>query len=178
SLDALLERSEVVTIGIDGGGLDDLLGLTVVGRDRQTHAWLSWSHAWAHPSVLERRKSEASRFADFERDGDLTLVGRIGQDVEQVAEIAARVDESGLLPGKDGIGCDPDGIGSAVEAIVAAGVPPEMIVGVSQGWKLTGAIKTAERKLAEGALWHGGTRLMAWCAGNAKVEPRGNAVVI
>ncbi len=178
SLDAVLERSEVVTIGIDGGGLDDLLGLTVVGRDRQTHAWLSWSHAWAHPSVLERRKSEASRFADFERDGDLTLVERIGQDVEQVSDIAARIYESGLLPEKDGIGCDPHGIGSIVEAIVAAGVPAEMIVGVSQGWKLTGAIKTAERKLAEGALWHGGTRLMAWCAGNAKVEPRSNAVII
>ena len=178
SLDALLERSEVVTIGIDGGGLDDLLGLTVVGRDRQTHAWLSWSHAWAHSSVMDRRKSEAPRFADFARDGDLTLVERIGQDVEQVAEISARVYESGLLPEKDGIGCDPHGIGSIVEAIVAAGVPPEMIVGVSQGWKLTGAIKTAERKLAEGALWHGGTRLMAWCAGNAKVEPRGNAVLI
>lgn len=178
SLDAVLERSEVATIGIDGGGLDDLLGLTVVGRDRQTHAWLTWSHAWAHPSVLERRKSEASRFADFARDGDLTLVERIGQDVEQVAEIVARVYESGLLPEKDGIGADPHGIGSIVEAIVAAGVPAEMIIGVSQGWKLTGAIKTAERKLAEGALWHGGARLMAWCAGNAKVEPRGNAVLI
>lgn len=43
---------------------------------------------------------------------------------------------------------------------------------------MTGAIKTAERRLAEGGLTHGGQPMMAWCVGNAKVEPRGNAVII
>jgi len=61
---------------------------------------------------------------------------------------------------------------------MAAGIPEDRIVGISQGWKLNGAIKTAERRLAEGALWHSGSSLMAWCVGNAKVEPRGNAVSI
>ncbi|MGA8156601.1 MAG: hypothetical protein WB822_10420 [Rhodoplanes sp.] len=48
----------------------------------------------------------------------------------------------------------------------------------SQGWKLNGAIKTTERKLAGGELIHDGSALMAWCVGNAKVEPKGNAVTI
>lgn len=175
TLDQLLDRSEVVDVGIDGGGLDDLLGLAVVGRDKETREWLTWTHAWAHPSVLERRKSEAARFQDFAKDGNLTLVQNIGDDVEDVASICALIYARGLL---DKIGCDPAGLGGIVDALSEAGIPEEKLIGVSQGWKLTGAIKTAERKLAEGVLVHGGQPLMAWCVGNAKVEPRGNAVII
>lgn len=175
TLDEVIRRSEVIDIGIDGGGMDDLLGLAVLGRDAETHDWLVWTHAWAHPSVIERRKSEAARFGDFERDGDLTIVKRVGDDVAGVAEIVARVYASGKL---DKIGADPHGIGGILDALVDAGIPAEQITGVSQGWKLTGAIKTTERKLAEGALYHGNAPMMAWCVGNAKVEPRGNAVMI
>ncbi len=175
TLQTILAECEVVDVGIDGGGLDDLLGLAVLGRRRETHEWLLWTHAWAHPSVLERRKSEASRFHDFAKDGDLTLVKQIGDDVTEVADIVAEVEAAGLL---DQVGVDPSGLGGIIEALHAAGVPPEKIIGISQGWKMTGAIKTAERKLAEGVLVHGGQSLMNWCVGNAKVEPRGNAVII
>src|SRR5690348_17721064 len=34
------------------------------------------------------------------------------------------------------------------------------IVGIPQGWRLVGAIKTTERKCAEGALKHSGRRFM------------------
>jgi phage terminase large subunit-like protein len=175
TLEAVLERSEVICVGIDGGGLDDLLGLAVLGRDRRTRDWLLWSHAWAHPSVLRRRKSEAPRLEGFSKDGDLTLSQAIGEDVSDVAGIVSRVYETGLL---DKIGVDPVGIGAIVDAIVESGVPQDKIIGISQGWKLSGAIKTAERKLAEGGLKHGGTPLMAWCVGNAKVEPRANSMLI
>lgn len=175
TLDALLDRSEVVDVGIDGGGLDDLLGLAVVGRDKDTREWLTWTHAWAHPSVLERRKQEAARFQDFAKDGNLTLVKNIGEDVEDVAGICALIEARGLL---DMIGCDPLGLGGILDALLEAGLPQEKMKGISQGYLMTGAIKTAERKLAEGVLVHGGQPLMAWCVGNAKVEPRGNAVII
>jgi phage terminase large subunit-like protein len=175
TLDTLLERSEVVAIGIDGGGLDDLLGLCVMGRDAVTRGWLVWTHAWAHPIVLERRKVEAPRFADFQTDGDLTIVDTLPDDVSELADLVERVEASGMLAQ---IGCDPSGIGTIVDAIVERGVAQEKIVGISQGWRLNAAIKTAERKLAEGAMHHGGQRLMAWCVSNAKVEPKGNAVLI
>lgn len=175
TLDQLLDRSEVVDVGIDGGGLDDLLGLAVVGRDKDTREWLTWTHAWAHPSVLERRKEVAPRLHDFAKDGDLTLVQHIGEDVADVASICALIEARGLL---DKIGCDPAGLGGITDALAEAGIPETKMVGIQQGWRLTGAIKTAERKLAEGVLVHGGQPLMAWCVGNAKVEPRGNAVII
>ena len=175
SFDDLLRMCEVIDIGIDGGGLDDLLGFAAIGRQRNTREWLLWNHAWAHPSVLTRRQTVAANFHDFAKDHNLTLVEQIGQDMEQVASLVARVEQSGLL---DKVGLDPAGIGAILDALVEAGVPEEKVIGISQGWKLGGAIKTAERKLAEGGLIHGGQPMMAWCCGNAKVEPRGNSILI
>jgi phage terminase large subunit-like protein len=149
--------------------------LAVVGRDKTTREWLVWTHAWAHPSVMERRKSEAARFHDFAKDGNLTLVSDMGQDVADVAQIVSQIDAAGLL---DKIGVDQSGLGGIMDALIEADIDPDKIVGISQGWKMTGAIKTAERKLAEGVLAHGAQPMMAWCVGNARIEPRGNAVII
>jgi phage terminase large subunit-like protein len=175
TFDELLERCEVVTSGIDGGGLDDMLGLSMVGREVKTGRWLHWAHAWMHPIALERRKKEASRYRDFERDGDLTIVDNVGEDVAGVGDYIERCEKAGKL---ERIGVDPAGIGSVVDEIISRGIAQERIVAIPQGWKMVGAIKTTERKLAEGVMQHGGAKLMAWCVGNARVEPRGNAIVI
>ena len=176
TLDEFLDRVEVVDVGIDGGGLDDLLGLALAGREKGGQRWLSWCRAWAHPSVLQRRKEEAPRFHDFACDGDLVLVQSIGEDVEQVADIVERVHAMGLL---DKVGVDVAGIGAIVEAIEGRGIArDDYIVGVSQGWRLAGAIKTTERRVAGGGLVHDASPLMTWCVGNAKVEPRANSLLI
>lgn len=175
SLSQILERAEVVDVGIDGGGLDDLLGLCVIGRDAETREWLCWAKAWAHRSVLDRRKEIAPRLLDFAAQGDLVLVDELGRDVEEVAATVFEIEQAGLL---DKVGADPAGVGAILDALVDAGVPQEKIVGISQGWRLGAAIKTAERKLAEGTLKHAGQPLMAWCVGNAKVEPRANSILI
>ncbi len=175
TLVSLLTRCEVADVGIDGGGLDDLLGLVVLGRETETGRWLLWAQAWAHPIVLERRKEIASQLQTLIDAGDLVLVENIGDDVDEVVAVVKQVFDAGLL---DKVGVDAAGIGAILDALVAAGIPEEQIVGVSQGWKLTGAIKTAERKTAGGELIHAGQPLMAWCVGNAKVEPRGNAILI
>ncbi|MCY1484062.1 Phage Terminase [compost metagenome] len=175
TFDGLLKRCEVIDLGIDGGGLDDLLGAYAIGREKETGRKLGWGHAWAHPSVMERRKEIAPALQDFAKAGHLTLVKRVGDDVDELADIAEQIHEAGLL---DKIGCDPVGLGAILDKLEERGIPNDKIVGVSQGWKLGGAIKTAERWLAEGSFAPAAQPMMAWCVGNARVEPRANSILI
>ena len=196
TLDYIIEHSEVIVVGIDGGGLDDLLGLAVIGRE-VTGDWLLWNKAWAHPIALERRKENVTRYKDFEQDGDLVIVKHVGQDIKQLVAIIKILEESGLL---DRVGVDPAGIGDIIDAIetIESMQTPDgkdsnpRIVGIPQGWRMSGATKTTERRLAYtangpeegdeeeicGAMRHGGQPLMAWCVSNARVEQKGNAISI
>lgn len=185
TLEAVIDRCEVVVVGIDGGGLDDLLGLAVLGRETGTRRWLLWSHAWAHQCVLERRKEIAPRLLDFKTEGTLSIIpDDSAADVESVADIVEQVGDAGLLPGKSAIGVDPVGIKEIVDELERRGfslTTPDTIgqvTAISQNWTLSNTIKTTERTLARNGLVHGGTALMAWCVGNFRVVPRGNAITI
>jgi phage terminase large subunit-like protein len=178
TLDALLERSEVVTIGIDGGGLDDLFGLAVIGRCKLTRDWLLWTHAWCHEDVLERRPEIVERLRDFQREGDLTICKTATEDLVAAADIVARIRDLALLPDKDGIGLDPAGVAMLVDEIVSRGISDDVLRGISQGYRLQPSIFAMERRLKDGTVRHGGSAMMAWCVGNARLEQRGNAVLI
>lgn len=171
----LIERSEVITVGADGGGLDDMLGFSITGREEGTRKWLQWNHAWLHPIAFDRRKSEVSHYLDFEKEGSLTIVERAGDDIAQLVEFVMLCEKAGLL---DKIGVDPVGIGSIVDALMQEGIELNRIEGVPQGYKMNGAIKTVERKLAGGDLIHGDTALMRYCVANARTVMRGNAASI
>lgn len=183
TLDQLLERCEVVTIGVDGGGLDDLLGVCVLGREKGSMRWLAWFKAFADRSVLTLRKSIAPALEKFAADGDLEFVDigaveGLNEDVAGVAGIVDRCFQAGLLPEKYGIGLDPVGVAAITDEIAARGVDPECMAQVAQGYKLSGLIKGAARKLKDGTLRHAGQPIAAWCAGNAKVELKGSALVV
>ncbi len=166
----VLDRSEAVVIGIDGGGLDDLLGIAVLGREKDTKTHLSWCHALISPEGMERRKGNADVYRQFQRDGDLTVVEELPDDISFVIDVVEQVKESKKLAG---IGVDQIGIGGIVDALARIGITQEgnMLVGVRQGLALMGAIKTIERKLVDGSFKHSGSAMMAWCAGNAKIVP-------
>jgi phage terminase large subunit-like protein len=133
TLDEILRRSEVVVIGIDGGGLDDLLGLTVLGRCCETNHWLSWSHAWCHEGVLERRRTIADRLRDFARAGDLTIVGQSDLTRRYRAAVKAARDNA-IAAGKERIGeadwsdDDRTAVKELRALIVASGAFPDDIL--------------------------------------------------
>lgn len=178
TLEALLDRCEVVVVGSDGGGLDDLSGLAVLGRERDTGRWLAWAKAWVMREVLELRKDIAPRLLDFERQGTLVLCDSATQDVEEMAAVVGQVMASGLLPEKGAVGLDPLAVGMLIDALIAEGLSDEQLVAIGQGFKLSSAVWSSERKLRDGTLRHDGSEMMAWCVGNAKAEQRGNAVYI
>lgn len=190
TLDDIIEKSEVVTMGGDGGGLDDLLGGSVLGRlpivighemdeitreRRPIKPWKVWTHAWCHPIALERRKQDEPRYRDFEKDGDLTVVEYVGQDTEQFADIAVKIYKANKL---DRVGLDPLMVGDLVDDLIAAGIPEDKIVGVPQGYKISGYQKTAERRIASKYMTHSGQRMMDWCVGNARVLMKGSGTML
>jgi phage terminase large subunit-like protein len=175
-LEQLIEQSELITLGIDGGGLDDLLGFAALGRLKtDPRIWWLWNHAWANKVALERRKENIPKYQDFEDEGSLTIVEKVGEDIDDLALIAKQVYDSGKL---NKIGLDPLGLGGLLDGLLDVGIPQESMFAVPQGHKLMGYIMTTERKLAEGNLYHAGQDLMTWCAGNARVVMVGNGMRI
>jgi phage terminase large subunit-like protein len=170
TLDAVLERSEAVVVGIDGGGLDDLLGIAVLGREKDSKTHLCWTHALISPEGLDRRKANASVYERFAADGDLTVVQELPDDISFVIDIVEKIKATKKLAG---VGVDAIGIGGIVDSLARIGVTQEnnLLAGVRQGIALMGAIKTVERKLVDGSFKHNGSALMAWCAGNARIVP-------
>ena len=175
TLSKLIDQSDVITAGIDGGGLDDLLGFAVLGRHAKSRKWWLWNHAWCIRIALERRKENAPKYLDFEKEKSLTIVDSVGPDIDQLAQFAKQVYDSGKL---DKIGLDPLGLGGLLDGLLAVGIPQEQLIAVAQGYKLAGYIQTTERKLAEGNLYHAGQELMTWCVGNARVVMKGNGMMI
>lgn len=175
SLEELLDRSETVVVGVDGGGLDDLLGLALLGRCRESKQWLAWCHAWCHTSVLERRQTIAPTLRDFAAKGELTIVSDELDDISQIIEIISDIKDRNLLAS---VAVDPAGIGEFVDALAEIQITPEnkKVVGAPQGYAMMNALKTAERKLANGTLWHGDSSLMKWAVSNIKIEPTATAI--
>ncbi|WP_370286963.1 terminase large subunit [Pseudooceanicola nanhaiensis] len=179
TLEKIMEMSEVCVVGVDGGGLDDLLGVSVLGRHAETKDWLHWGKAWADRDVLKLRAKIAPELLELEAADELMLVENLEEEaVPEIVGICLRLQEAGLLPEDGGIGMDPEGVAAIVDALIEAGFSIEDIRAISQGYKLNAAIKGTPGKLKNGTFRHCGQRIMTWCVGNAKTEARGNAVIV
>jgi len=178
TLDSLLRRCEAVVVGIDGGGFDDLLALSVLGRERGAEdRWLLWSHAFCKPILLRRFPQIADTLLAAKHAGELTISrkNKSSDDIDKIVAIVEKIMQRGLLPMKSAVGLDPMGVSSICDALQRAGVREGRYVAVQQGWRLAFAIQGAERKLADGSLLHHDSALLNWCVGNAVCGLSGNA---
>ncbi|MDO5658300.1 MAG: terminase large subunit [Paracoccus sp. (in: a-proteobacteria)] len=179
TLEALIARSEVCVVGIDGGGLDDLFALAVLGRERETRDWLHWGHAWAFPDVLAQRKNIAPRLHDFAQAGELTICSEVGEDLAAACDVIERLEGADLLPrASPAIGLDAYGVAELLDELEERGFDDSRFVSVGQGWKLQQAVITLPRRLKDRKLIHGGSGLMGWNVGNAKTELKGSNYVV
>lgn len=193
TLEDLIRRSEVIVAGIDGGGLDDLLGLCLIGREKGSKRWLIWARAWAWSIVWDRRKDIATKLDEFlaegslircdlpaeqpltasEDDGESPADEDLTADIVGVVEVLMQVRDAGLFPAAEAIGLDPAGVATLVDELATREFADEQMKAIPQGWRLTSAIKGLARKVAARTARHGGSKLMSWCIGNVKQEPRG-----
>ncbi|WP_380930836.1 terminase TerL endonuclease subunit [Sphingomonas arantia] len=189
----LIRRCEVIVAGIDGGGLDDLLGLCLIGREKGSRRWLVWCHAWAWSIVWKRRQDIVTKLNELVTEGSLTrcdmadeavidldreeLDEELTEDIRGVVDILAQVRDAGLFPDKEAIGLDPVGVSAIVDELATREFADEQLAAIQQGYKLSSAVKGSARKLAARTMRHDGSALMQWCVGNAKMEPRGTSAV-
>lgn len=174
TLDDLLERCDGAVCGLDIGSLDDLTSLAVVGREQGTGRWLVWCHAWVNRIALERRPMMQQPIQGFIKDGDVTLIENPGPDIDQMVAIVDQVNSAGCLLK---VAVDRAGATDVInELSEKLKLPEDKVVAVAQGWRLNSAIKSIERRAAEGTIWHFGQDLLLWAISNVKVEIKGNAV--
>ncbi|RIA37485.1 phage terminase large subunit-like protein [Hephaestia caeni] len=197
TLDDLIRRSEVIVAGIDGGGLDDLLGLCLIGREKGSKRWLIWAHAWAWSIVWKRRQDIVTKLDECIAEGTLTRCelpddddpealaaatdgdddgdaeSDLTEDIRGVVDVLVKVRDAGLFPATEAIGLDPAGVAALVDELAQRDFEDDALKAIPQGWRLSSAIKGLARKTAARTVRHGGTALMAWCVGNVKQEPRG-----
>jgi len=207
SIDALLDQSEVATTGVDGGGLDDMLGLGAIGREKGTKHWLGWAHGLISTIGVLRRQANATDYLRFLKEETLTIFrfgsetedeakaegavreliaeakplqvgpGALPVDIQFVIDLVAKIRDRGLLAQ---VGVDAAGIGAIVDALGSIGVTQDLqtLDAVRQGIGLMGALKTIERKLADRTFRHGGGALMDYCVSNVKIIPTRTAMMM
>lgn len=115
-LEEILKRCEVITVGLDGGGLDDLLGVAIIGRERETQRWLGWAHGFISTIGVERRKANAPEYVKFLRAGELTVFRFAADDV-----VGAVQD----VDGDEGSSTQKDETQGALYELIAAAIEPD-----------------------------------------------------
>ena len=188
TLDELVEKCDLITVGLDLGGLNALLGLAVLGRVKNTdkEKLLVWTKGWAHRSALRQyQRRFAPALEEFEKTGELVIVdtepgkskGKYASKGESMFEafaeislLIAKINATGKLPAKDAIGLDRGGYLGMEEALEDAGLKPAQWTDVRQGGYLEDALHNLEIHLEGGTFHHHRSKFLDWNVSAVEVQ--------
>lgn len=186
-LNALLRYSEVVVIGIDGGGLYDLLSLYVIGREPNRERWLGWGHSWIHEGVKHKRPAFWDVAQRFEALGELTVVdyGKVVPGTKrsinlwELSQLVSYIHASGRMLEKGSVGIDPGGLPVLADCLhdptMALPLPAHKVLRIPQGTALAPTIEGLGQRVLQGNFVHGGQRIMSWAVRNVQCIPTANS---
>jgi phage terminase large subunit-like protein len=163
----ILEGADQVVIGIDGGGMDDLLGVCLLGAFGDT--WTAAVHTFINPVVLQRRQSIASLLQDFADAGHLTIM----DDTDGLDPLYALIDSVVQVRGYELlIAADPSGVMQEAgrHMTESLGIKRDKLLAVRQGWGLRPGYQALDRRLRAGTFKHAGQPVLDWCVANARVD--------
>ena len=168
-LEYICENCEVVIVGIDGGGLDDLIGICVAGRVSNSQNWIMWHSATCTTGALSKNNTEKI-YENFIEKNEMHAFENIMGCFEYIAKIVNLINDYNVL---SYIGMDINGAAVLSNFLMEnCDIIESQIIGIFQGNRLSSAIKTLEQMLAIGSLKVNRTDLMRWQIGNIKMNGR------
>ncbi len=169
--DFLIDNAAQIAVGIDGGGVYDLLGCTVTAVLHDGR-WATRTVATLQRDALNKMKKIASLLLDFEKDGDLKIF-KPGEDIAYIADLIVEI----YNKAPDvfmGVGIDAAGLGPELTLyLIDKGLPEDLLVTIPQGWRLNAGYIAAERRIAQRSLIHGNQPLFNWNISNTVIQPSG-----
>lgn len=169
TLQDIAEKSEAVVMAIDGGGLDDLIGICIAGRLKGENNWLMWHSATCTNSALHKNGT-FEIYQKFIKQNELNAFETIEGCFDYISSLVDFFIQKKKLVW---VGFDPNG------AIVIANhlkqttdIIDSQIMGIFQGNLLSSAIKSIEHMLALGMIQVNRTDLMRWQIKNIRMSGR------
>lgn len=176
--ETIAANSDVVVVGIDGGGLDDIITMAVVGRSKESKRWLIYSHSWISRDLYERRREYSTEaWGALVADEHLTVYDKPSDVTDSVVRTIERIEERNVLADQ-GIALDLHGVSLIFNAIAESSIGTDRIVGVRNGFHLNCAIKDLQERIIGRDVSHNGNSVMDAAVISAETEMHVNHVCI
>jgi len=166
TLGDIFDRCDFVSAGIDGGGIDDLLSVAVIGRHGDTRRLSLVTVTWARGEVLSRLG-----LTGIEDPGALIIPAGV-DEYPRVAELVSEAKRRARTFGKAGLSCYiPEAL---LDAMEDAGLVIEKDCAGIGRLSVRAAVSSLRRKVALGQIRHDGSPLLGWSIGTTALHDDNN----